>query len=143
MNSGDKLAGQNVLARIDTLISQSGRDWDLVFGDAYEEAADGKLLLKNARSAEAIKYGMFTHHQAMVYARTAVAGMRYDCRFVIAADYHFTCRLLARGGRCLRANFPFSINKRAGVSEKYAQIGRRENLEIQKQVLGLGYLHRA
>jgi putative colanic acid biosynthesis glycosyltransferase len=142
MNSGDRFAGKNVLTRIDALISQDGQGSDLVFGDAFEETANGRLLLKNARSASAIKYGMFTHHQAMLYARSAVAELRYDCRFVIAADYHFTCRVLARGGRSLRANFPICINKRAGLSEKHAEIGRRENVTIQKEVLGLGSLRR-
>jgi putative colanic acid biosynthesis glycosyltransferase len=138
MNSGDRFASQDVLGRIETLLVQDGREWDLVFGDAYEEAADGTLFRKRARSAKAITYGMFTHHQAMLYARRAIAGMRYDCRFVVAADYHFTCRLLAEGAATLRLGLPISINKRGGLSEKKAVTGRRENLAIQKSVLQLG-----
>lgn len=143
MNSGDRFADQEVLARIDALLVRNGQDLHLVFGDAYEEAADGKLLLKRARSVEWIKYGMFTHHQAMFYARHAIATMRYDRSFVVAADYHFTCKLLADGGTALRAGFPISINARAGWSEKKADTGRRENLAIQKTVLRLGRARRA
>jgi putative colanic acid biosynthesis glycosyltransferase len=143
MNSGDRFAGQDVLACIDALLAKDGQAWDLVFGDAYEEDADGKLLFKRARSVEWIRYGMFTHHQAMLYARRAIAGMRYDCRFAVAADYHFTCRLLAGGGSALHLGFPISINQRTGWSEKKADTGRRENLAIQKAVLRLGLARRA
>ena len=142
MNSGDKFAGANILSRIASVLDENGRDWDLLFGDALEENPGGDLLLKRARPASFVTYGMFTHHQAMLYARRAIACMRYDSKYVIAGDYDFTCRLLARGGRSFRLGFPVSINKRAGLSEKKACIGRRENLAIQKAVLRLGPVRR-
>jgi putative colanic acid biosynthesis glycosyltransferase len=142
MNSGDRFAGQDVLARIDILLAKDGQARDLIFGDAYEESADGNLLLKRARSAKWIKYGMFTHHQAMLYSRRAIAGMRYDCSFVVAADYHFTSTLLAKGASTFHVRFPISINERAGWSEKKADTGRRENLAVQRAVLHLGRTRR-
>jgi putative colanic acid biosynthesis glycosyltransferase len=142
MNSGDRLAGKDVLARADKLLAQSEQPADLLFGDAYEETASGKLLLKPARSVDAIKRGMFTHHQAMMYARKAIGSMRYDCRFRMAADYHFTCRLLSRGARSLYVGFPICIFQRAGFSESHAEIGRREGLAVQKEVLRLGPVRR-
>ncbi|HXM94764.1 MAG TPA: glycosyltransferase family 2 protein [Candidatus Dormibacteraeota bacterium] len=142
MNSADRFAGSNVLARAAALVAQNEQQPDLIFGDAYEETASGELLLKSARSVGAIKRGMFTHHQAMVYSRRAIGDMRYDCRFRVAADYHFTCRLLARGARSLRVGFPICIFKRAGLSENHAEIGRRENLAVQKEVLRLGPIRR-
>ena len=143
MNSGDRFAGADVLSRIANVLDKRGQDRDLLFGDALEETARGALLLKRARSASHVTYGMFTHHQAMLYARRALAGMRYDSTYVIAGDYDFTCRLLARGSSSLYLGFPVSINKRAGLSEKKAGIGRRENLSIQKTVLKLGLARRA
>jgi putative colanic acid biosynthesis glycosyltransferase len=143
MNSGDRLADPEVLARIDALLAQNGPEWDLLFGDAYEEAADGQLWLKPARPVAGIRYGMFTHHQAMLYARRGIAGRRYNCGFVVAADYHFTCRLLTDGGTSFRLGFPVSINTRSGWSEKKAATGRRENLAIQRDVLQLGAARRA
>jgi len=143
MNSGDRLARPDVLPRIANALEEHGQDWDLVFGDSLEETDRGGLLLKKARGVGFVKYGMFTHHQAMLYARRAIADLRYDCGFVIAADYDLTCRLLARGGSDLRLRFPISINKRAGLSERNAGTGRRENLAIQKRVLRLGRVRRA
>jgi putative colanic acid biosynthesis glycosyltransferase len=143
MNSGDRFAGAGTLARIAGALDENGGSWDFLFGDALEEAAGGDLLLKRARPASFVSYGMFTHHQAMLYARRAIAGMRYDCTYVIAGDYDFTCRLLARGASSLYLGFPVTINKRGGLSEKNTGIGRRENLAIQKTVLNLGLARRA
>jgi putative colanic acid biosynthesis glycosyltransferase len=143
MNSGDKFAGPEILARLFELVSRSNKEWDLVFGDAYEETDDGRLLLKRSRSVGAVRYGMFTHHQAMFYSRKAIANERFDLRFRVAADYHFTSRLLANGGSSFRVTFPICTWMRAGFSEHNAAIGRRENLEIQRDVLRLGRLRRA
>lgn len=142
MNSGDTFVGAAVLARADEVIAACENQIDLLFGDAYERSSSGKLLLKPARPANAIKRGMFTHHQAMVYARKGIGDMRYDCRFRMAADYHFTCRLLARGARSFYLGFPICMFERAGFSEKNTEIGRRENLAIQKEVLRLGLVRR-
>ena len=142
MNSGDRFAANDVLSRADALIAQNENQMGLLFGDAYEESSSGKLLLKRARSVGAIKRGMFTHHQSMIYARKVIDDMRYDCRFRMAADYHFTCRLLARGASSFYLGFPISIFKRGGLSEKNAEIGRRENLAVQKDVLRLGPVRR-
>ena len=79
----------------------------------------------------------------MLYARRAVVGMRYNLRYAVAADYDFTCRLLGRGGTSLRLGVAISVNQRAGLSEKRADIGRRENSAIQKTVLHLGPVRRA
>jgi putative colanic acid biosynthesis glycosyltransferase len=143
MNSGDAFAGKDVLTRIDAIAGHGEIRPDLIFGDAYEENSSGQRLLKPARSAEAIKRGMFTHHQAMVYAREVIKGLRYDCRFRLAADYHFTCRVLARGASSFYLGFPVCIFKRAGFSESHAEVGRRENLAVQKEVLGLWLGRRA
>ena len=141
MNSGDRFSSKDVLKRIDRLIAQEGAP-DFIFGDAFEENAKGQLLLKPARPLREIRRGMFTHHQAMIYARNSIGETRYDLRFRVAADYHFTCRVLGNGIRALRAEFPISVNKRAGFSEKNARIGRQENIAIQREVLRVGRIRR-
>jgi putative colanic acid biosynthesis glycosyltransferase len=143
MNSGDRFAAHDILSRADALIVQNENQTGLLFGDAYEESSSGKLLLKRARSVGAIKRGMFTHHQSMMYSRTVVGDMRYDCSFRLAADYHFTCRVLARGARSFYLGFPVSIFKRGGFSESNTELGRREGLAIQREVLRLGRVRRA
>jgi putative colanic acid biosynthesis glycosyltransferase len=143
MNSGDTFAGKDVLARANDVAGANENQVDLLFGDAYEKNSSGTLLLKPARPAATIRRAMFTHHQAMAYARRAIKDMRYDCRFRLAADYHFTCRLLARGARSVYLGFPICVFQRAGFSEHNAELGRRENLVVQKEVLRLGPVRRA
>jgi putative colanic acid biosynthesis glycosyltransferase len=139
MNSGDRFADGTVLDRVDTLLRQKKIRPDLLYGDAYEDDGTGRLLLKPARLPSTIRRGMFTHHQAMIYAREAIGDMRYDRRFRVAADYHFTSRVLAKKNPTLQACFPICIHKRAGFSEKNAKIGRRENIQVQREVLRIGY----
>ena len=143
MNSGDRFADQNVLNRVHALLTESEEKADFVYGDAYEQSAKGELLLKPARPVSEMKRGMFTHHQAMFYDRRTIGGTRYDRRFRIAADYHFTCRILTSGIHAVRADFPICINARSGLSEKNARLGRRENLLIQKEILRIRPSRRA
>jgi putative colanic acid biosynthesis glycosyltransferase len=143
INSGDRFTDQNVLDRVDALLARKEEQVDFIYGDAYEQNTKGQLLLKPTRPVGAIRRGMFTHHQAMFYARKAIGDMRYDRRFRVAADYHFTCRLLTKGVRTVRVDFPISVNKRGGHSENNARIGRRENLVIQKEILRIGPSQRA
>jgi putative colanic acid biosynthesis glycosyltransferase len=143
MNAGDRFCDPNVLSHVDILLKRNEEQVGFIFGDAYEQDAKGQLLLKPARSLHGIRRGMFTHHQAMFYSRKAIGDMRYDKRFRIAGDYQFTCRLLSQAICSVRAGFPISINKRGGVSENSARIGRRENLIIQKEILKIGPAQRA
>jgi putative colanic acid biosynthesis glycosyltransferase len=137
MNAGDTFAGPEVLRQVDSLLKVTPGVWDLAFGHAYEQAEDGTLLLKRARAASAIRYGMFTHHQAMFYRRAAIGKVRYDTSFHVAADYHFTCCFLKAAQRTLRIDLPVCVFTRGGLSMKKAETGRREALAIQKQTLKL------
>jgi putative colanic acid biosynthesis glycosyltransferase len=138
MNSGDSFADKDVLERANALLVQKEGQIDLLFGNAYEKNSSGDILLKKARPATSINRGMFAHHQSILYARESIGDTRYDCGFRLAADYHFTSRLLARGARPFYLDLPFSMFRRGGFSEKNAKIGRRENLAVQKDVLRIG-----
>jgi putative colanic acid biosynthesis glycosyltransferase len=142
MNSGDRFAGRDVLYRADALLAQKEGQIDLLFGDAYEQNSDGEMLLKKAHPISSIKRGMFTHHQSIFYARRAIGETRYDCGFRIAADYHFTSVLVARGATSFYLEHPLSVFQRGGCSETNAGIGRRENLAVQKDVLQVGLSRR-
>ena len=138
MNSGDRFANKDVLSRAHALLAQNEDQIDLLFGDAYEVSSDGQMLLKKARPVTSIKRGMFAHHQSIFYARRAIGTTRYHCGFRIAADYHFTSVLLAHGAKSFYLEYPLSLFQRGGSSETNAGIGRRENLIVQKDVLGVG-----
>lgn len=83
-------------------------------------------------------WGMFTHHQAMVYGREALGDLRYDLRYRIAADYDLTCRFLHRnkGGKTLYWPHPLCLFEAGGVSQIRAAQGRAEQYRI-RQALGM------
>ena len=137
LNAGDTFAGPEVLSRL-APPTGAGK-YDFVYGDALEN--DGtSLLLKKARNIKSIRYSMFTHHQAMLYRRAFLAeqGIRYDDRMRVGADYAFTASVYKRGAKVVAVPFPICIFERGGASHQLEAVGRREVLQVQREILGLG-----
>jgi putative colanic acid biosynthesis glycosyltransferase len=136
LNAGDRLAGADTLARLAEAIDASGRP-ELVYGDSIESGVGGRPALKPARSHRAAWWGMFASHQSMLFRRDAVAGLGYDGRWAVAADYAFVLRFMRSAPRPLRVPFPVSACAPAGLSARAAAAGRREQAEIRARVLGM------
>lgn len=136
MNAGDCFASADVLEKVRAGIADSGGEPHLVFGDAIEKTEEGIRLYKKTRSADWLHYGMHTNHQAMCYSAEGLAGLRFNESFRIAADYDLTCRVYMRRGGALALDFPLCVFAHGGVSEKAANVGRRENWRVQRDVLG-------
>lgn len=138
LNAGDRLAAADSATR---LLQAIGRDPDaaLLYGDALERQSDGRILLKRARSHRWAAFGMFTHHQAMIYSVPALAGLCFDPAFRIAADYAFTLGALGRGP-AVRLRWPICLFAPGGLSQRDAAIGRREQEAIRRMQLGQGRL---
>ena len=137
LNAGDTLAGPDTLGRLAAALAVQP-DADFLYGDALERLADGRELRKPARALRWSFYGMVTHHQAMVYRRSLVGGLRYDTRFAIAADYGFTLRVLARAHRVVRLPFALCRFAPGGLSQRHPAAGRAEQRVIRREELGLG-----
>lgn len=136
MNSGDRFAGPKVLEDVRHLIEATGCVPDIIYGDAFEETADSRLLLKKARPIESLNYGMHTHHQAVFYSRHSLADLSYDESFKVSADYDLTCKVYQKHGVSLAIDFPICIFLRGGTSQKRSHVGRSENWRVQRDVLG-------
>ncbi|WP_245986189.1 colanic acid biosynthesis glycosyl transferase [Azospirillum thermophilum] len=137
LNAGDRLAGPGTAG----LLRRAAFDRPeaaLLYGDALETGWDGRPVLKRARSHRTAPYGMFTHHQAMLYRCDALAGLRYDGRYRVAADYDLTLRLLRTGASAVR--LPFSVCRFAsgGLSQRSPALGRSEQSRIRRDVLNHG-----
>lgn len=135
MNSADCFADSMVLAAVKERILGAVDVPDIVYGDALEKTAEGKFLLKKARSIEWLNYGMHTHHQAILYSRNALNDLTFDESFKVSGDYDLTCRVYRKNGTSLALDLPICIFSRGGVSEKRSHIGRRENWRVQREVL--------
>ncbi|MBP2296724.1 glycosyltransferase [Azospirillum rugosum] len=142
LNAGDRLAGPFVLDHLERLAGCE-RDADLIYGHAHERMPDGRVMVKRARSHRWAALGMFTHHQAMLYRRGAVADLRFDSRFAVAADYAFTLGVLSRGGRAVLSPCCLCEFAPNGRSQRQPDLGRREQCTIRSELLGYGILGNA
>jgi putative colanic acid biosynthesis glycosyltransferase len=129
MNAGDVFATPYIL---ETIAEQTELKPDFIYGDSLEEN-NGKLFYKRAKPYSKIKYGMFTHHQAMIYARRTIGDMRFDTQYKIAADYDFTWRFLEKAKRPVYIlEEPLCIFEGGGVSQQNAKLGRQEQKTIRE-----------
>jgi len=141
LNAGDRLAEPDSGMRLLQAIARHP-DCALFYGDALERQCDGRILLKRARSHRWASLGMFTHHQAMIYSMTALAGLRFDPKYRIAADYDFTLSVLKRG-RAERLRWPVCLFAPGGLSQRDAMSGRHEQSVIRRRHHRHGFIRSA
>ena len=147
LNAGDTLATPKTLETIHSLASDTMPAF--LYGDACENSH-----YKKARPHTKIAYGMFTHHQSMLYHRETIASLRYNTDYQIAADYDFTARFLlnrhprgeglprsnsgnpenTRQSNCLYIPMPISIFEQGGISQQQTRLGRIEQYNIRKNL---------
>lgn len=134
MNGGDQFADDNVLSNLSQLISMASTPPGFIYGDALETRPDGQMAYKAARPFIKVDLGMFTHHQAMVYARKVIGDMRYDTRYTIAADYKLTLQTLGATRAIYYVPAPFCIFANGGLSQTRTALGRREQFDIRREL---------
>lgn len=118
MNAGDSFASNDVLEKV---AKDSILDADFIYGDSIEDNH-----LKHARHHSKIKWGMFTHHQAMFYNLRTLGNVRYNTDYQIAADYDLTYKFLKLAKRVIYIPIPICIFETGGVSQRNADLGRNE-----------------
>ena len=133
INAGDALAAPDVLAQLDGAIALHPADF--IFGDSLEEQADGNAYYKKARSPFFRWWGMFTHHQAMVYRRDFLHALlpAYDLRFKVGADLDLTWRIFKKTHNTLQVDFAIARCERAGISTRQASEARAEQLLMRQE----------
>ena len=129
LNAGDLFADADILSAIHKAIKAERPDF--IYGDSLEGG-----FYKKARPHAKIAWGMFTHHQAMMYRREAIAGLRYDPSLKIAADYGFTASFLKKVRSIHYMPCAFCIFEEGGVSQRNRKRGRVEQYRLRK-VLGV------
>lgn len=131
MNAGDRFAGPEVLARLESALRAQPQPPDFLYGDALEDH-DGAAVLKPARSHIPLARGMFTHHQAMLYRTEILKTLRYDPQYDIAADYDLTCRFLRAAPHALYIPHPLCFFEAGGVSQRRTARGRAQQYHIRR-----------
>jgi putative colanic acid biosynthesis glycosyltransferase len=136
LNAGDMLPEQGTLEHLALRIRRDERP-DFIYGDALEQGTGNHLLIKRARSHHFKWYGMFTHHQAMVYRRAVVEGQWFDLTWKIGADYAFTLDTLSKSVRVARVDAPLVLFQSGGCSQTQTALGRRDQAQIRRSRLNM------
>lgn len=139
MNCGDLFSSVNTLDNLSKKILERPNDFrpDFIYGDSIEESFIGeKQFYKKARSSKYYWYGMFAHHQSMIYKVETIKSYKlsYDLEFPIAADYKFTIDFLSKSKNELYINEAICIFKQGGLSNNWKK-GLKEQNKIRKSVL--------
>jgi putative colanic acid biosynthesis glycosyltransferase len=129
LNAGDCLSDAYTLRDVAREIKYNIAP-DFMYGDARENG-----MIKHAHGADKFAWGMFSHHQAMLYRRNIVGELRYDSTYAIAADYAFTLHMLARANRMHHFPRVLCDFQSGGISQTNAELGRRENHAIRRDLL--------
>lgn len=125
LNAGDRLAAPETLARLEA--DMNGEDF--IYGDSFE---GGRM--KPARPHHKIALGMPTHHQAMLYRRDKIGGLRYDSSYNVAADYKFTMVFLIQSSTIRYCPYPLCIFEQGGLSQTHTRQGRIEQFCIREEI---------
>ena len=120
MNAGDEFAGPDVLETLSKINA------DFIYGDAIE-----KGRIKKAKHISRLKYGMVTHHQAMVYRTEILKKLRYDEVYSLAADYKLTLEYIFLSHCIYYINKSICIFESGGVSQRYARESRLQEIAIR------------
>lgn len=131
LNAGDTLAEDDALTKALALMAEAQADF--LYADALERSETGALGLKPARSHRLAPFGMFTHHQAMIYRMAAVGRLRYDLSYPIGADYDFTLGVLAAGPRVAKLEGALCVFRGGGASSRRAAEGRLDQARIRRR----------
>ena len=136
LNAGDCFSDTHITQTLEPLIESNP---DFIYSDALEhDITEDRKNSKPSRSWKKIDRGMFTHHQAMIYARSIIEKhkLHYDTTYKIAADYKFTLQFLSH---CNTENVtyikdtPICIFECGGVSQTQSANGRNEQYKIRKE----------
>ena len=136
LNAGDTLPEPGTLEHLALLVDWGERP-DFIYEDALERGTGSRLLIKPARSHHFKWYGMFTHHQAMVYRRALVEGQWFDLTWKIGADYAYTLDTLSKSVRVARVDAPLVLFEGGGRSQTQAALGRRDQAQIRRSRLNM------
>ncbi|MFD0798200.1 glycosyltransferase family 2 protein [Maribacter chungangensis] len=139
MNSGDCFSGSFVLGRIHAVLNGHHTKLKFIYGDTFEKEAHGDMKhYKKAKNHTLAWYGMFAHHQSMVFAKDTLIKEKlfYNLNYELAADWDFVLKFIKnlKNEEIKYLNMPFAVFELGGVSSKYIQ-GIREQYKIRRDEL--------
>lgn len=133
LNAGDRPADASIIAALKRIAN----DADLILAPAIERDVNGLRSRQPVRPLTRLWLGLPTSHQAILYRRRAVAGLRYPAAYRIAADYAFTVQAARLAKKTVIADFPVAETAPPGLSARHSALGRAEQAQLRADLLGL------
>ena len=127
LNAGDMLSDMDILSTLSKSVAAENPDF--IYGDALETGG----FYKKARDHSEIDWGMFTHHQAMLYRRDIIGVLRYDISYKIAGDYAFTRIFLNLCRNISYVPAAICIFETGGISQRNMRHGRIEQYKARQK----------
>lgn len=141
MNSGDCFANSKSLKLVETEISKIKNRPNFIYADSFEKNYENGLkYYKKAKNHSNYWYGMFAHHQSMLFANVIIKKnkLTYNLKYQSSADWEFVIRFL----NCIDLKTdvrylaqPIAIFELGGISRNYMQ-GIKEQFTIRNTTLG-------
>tara|TARA_Y100001956_G_scaffold77353_1_gene87584 strand:+ start:129 stop:908 length:780 start_codon:yes stop_codon:yes gene_type:complete len=147
LNAGDVFSSDNILQICADKFSED-KSIDLLYGDSYEINEEEETFLRKSREMNWIKFGMFTHHQAMFYKREIIEKyqFKYNQEYNIAADYDFTAKFINHSSNVVYLQEAICTFRQGGLSHQSWYKGIQQQWDIRKDnfnmnVFQLSVLH--
>ena len=130
LNAGDVFADNEVLQ--DIIYTDALYNYDIVYGNSFEQKKDKEFFLKRARKHNFIWYGMFTHHQAILYKREMLILNPYSENLTIASDYDLTSKLILKEYSCKYIDSAICKFELGGLSIVNYRLSLKEQMQVRK-----------
>ena len=142
MNCGDVFYDKNTLRNVVRSIDKNILP-DFIYGSSVELSVDmSQQYFKKSRSVYFVYYGMFAHHQAMLYKIDVISknNLLYDLKYPKAADYAFTAKFLKYAKNIVQLDEIIPIYLLGGVSQDVYSKDLSEVVKIKRNVLKIPYI---
>lgn len=138
LNSGDSLAGPEVLSRINEELSRAEIAPAFIYGNFYRKNAEGALEPVSARPIERAPLGLPASHQTMYFENQRLRNYSFRLDYKLSADYCLLLEFLQGldlQRDVMQLSFPLCIFDTTGVSHKRRFEAIREDMDIRKRFL--------
>jgi len=138
LNSGDSLAGPDVLAQINAELTASAVAPKFIYGDFYRKESADNLKLISARPIERAPLGLPASHQTMYFENERLRNFRFRLDYKLSADYCLLLEFLQGldlRSEVMQLSFPLCIFDTNGVSHKRRFEAIREDMDIRTRFL--------
>ncbi len=138
LNSGDSLAGPEVLSRINEELSRAETAPAFIYGNFYRKNAEGALEPVSARPIERAPLGLPASHQTMYFENQRLSNYSFRLDYKLSADYCLLLEFLQGldlQRDVMQLSFPLCIFDTTGVSHKRRFEAIREDMDIRKRFL--------